>query len=256
MAPAPSQKLTSLSIFFPAYNDAPALPGLVEAAFRFGAQCADDFEVIVVNDASPDDTDDVVDELRRRYGERLRVVRHAVNQGYGGALKSGFRAVRKEFVFYTDGDAQYDLADLPALVARMTPGHGLVNGWKTSRQDVWYRVILGRLYLFTVRRLFWLKIRDVDCDFRLIRRSALDQVELTVDSGAICVELVRKIQNTGCGISEVPVRHLPRLHGKSQFFRWANLWRMIVDVVRLFWRLMIVRGAPRDLSVPAAGPVK
>jgi glycosyltransferase involved in cell wall biosynthesis len=233
--------LPSLSIFFPAYNDAPALPRLVEQAFRHAAELSSDFEVVVVNDASPDNTDEVLAELAQKFGPRLRMVRHATNQGYGGALKSGFAAASKEFVFYTDGDAQYDLADLPSLAARMEPGIGMVNGYKISRSDAWYRVLIGKVYLFTVRHLFWLKIHDVDCDFRLIRASALAGLELTSSSGAICVELVRRIQDTGCGIVEVPVRHLPRLHGSSQFFRFRNLWRTLTDVAGLFWVLMILR---------------
>jgi glycosyltransferase involved in cell wall biosynthesis len=235
------KKLASLSLFFPAYNDAPALPRLVEEAFRQASACSESFEVIVVNDASYDDTDTVLEQLCRRFGSRLRVLRHEKNRGYGGALRSGFRASSSEFVFYTDGDAQYDMADLPRLVERMRPGIGLVNGYKISRSDAWYRVLLGTVYLFVVRHLFWLKIRDVDCDYRLIRRTILRDLELTTDSGAICVELVRKIQESGCGIVDVPVRHLPRLHGSSQFFRLRSLWRTIVDVLSLFLSHMVFR---------------
>lgn len=249
------ERLAGLTIFFPAYNDAPALPGLIEKAFYYGDLCAKDLEVVVVNDASQDNTDEVLAGLRRRFGERLRVIRHEVNRGYGGALRSGFQAATKEFVFYTDGDGQYDLADLPRLVERMGPGIGLVNGYKTSRQDAWYRVVLGSLYLFATRHLFWLRIHDVDCDFRLIRRSVLQGLEITCNSGAICVELVRKLQSTGCGVVEVPVRHLPRLHGKSEFFRLANLWKMTADVGKLFVELMVLghaRPAKKRILAPAS----
>ena len=248
-------KLGSLSLFFPAYNDAPALPGLIEKAFHYASECAENFEVIIVNDASQDDTDSIIEALRSRFGPRLSVVRHATNRGYGGALQSGFRASTMEFVFYTDGDAQYDMADLPKLVERMKPGIGLVNGYKISRSDAWYRVMLGHVYLFVVRHLFWLKIRDVDCDFRLIRSSVLRDMELSTDSGAICVELVRRIQDTGCGMVEVPVRHLPRLHGSSQFFRFANLWRMIVAVQRLFLSRIFSR-SPMAAKRPAVNTVR
>jgi hypothetical protein len=160
-----------------------------------------------------------------------------------------------EFVFYTDGDAQYDMADLPKLVERMKPGIGLVNGYKISRSDAWYRVMLGTVYLFVVRHLFWLKIRDVDCDFRLIRRSVLQNLELSTDSGAICAELVRRIQDTGCGMVEVPVRHLPRLHGSSQFFCFTNLWRMIVDVQGLFLSRILAR-SPLTARPEAVNPAR
>jgi hypothetical protein len=140
----------------------------------------------------------------------------------------------------------------------MSPGVGLVNGYKVSRSDPWYRVALGAAYLFVVRHLFWLKITDVDCDFRLIRRSVLQGIDLTTDSGAICVELVRKIQDTGCGIVQVPVRHLPRLHGSSQFFRLGNLVRMVGDVARLFFIRLAPQTQPdgvgaRDPAQPAEG---
>jgi glycosyltransferase involved in cell wall biosynthesis len=250
------ERLTSLSIFFPAYNDAPALPELIDEAFRQALRLADDFEVIVVNDASQDNTEEVLASLRERLGDRLRVVRHPENRGYGGAVRSGFQASTKEFIFYTDGDGQYDLADLPRLVARMTSGVGLVNGYKISRQDAWYRLILGQAYLFATRHLFWLRIHDVDCDFRLIRRTVMGEIELRKNSGAICVELVRKIQQTGCGVAEVPVRHLPRLHGRSQFFRLPNLWRLVVDVASLFVSLMILRTDERVRAAYSAQRVK
>ena len=248
-------KLTNLSLFLPAYNDAPALPRLIEQAFHYASECAESFEVIIVNDASQDDTDRVIETLRSRFGPRLSVVRHSKNRGYGGALRSGFRACTKEFVFYTDGDAQYDMADLPKLVDRMKPGIGLVNGYKISRSDAWYRVLLGTTYLFVVRHMFWLKIKDVDCDFRLMRRSVLRNLELTTDSGAICVELVRKIQDTGCGIVQVPVRHLPRLHGSSQFFRFKNLWRTITDLLVFFFSRTFSRSLVPQRQT-AADPVQ
>lgn len=250
------ERLSSLSIFFPAYNDAPAIPRLVRDAFAHASRLTNDFEVIVVDDGSRDNTRDVLSLLKEQLGNRLRVIHHSENRGYGGALRSGFDAATKDFVFYTDGDGQYHLDDLPDLVARMEPEIGLVNGYKTSRQDVWYRVLLGNLYLFVIRHLFWLKIHDVDCDFRLIRRQVMEDVSLTLAGGAICLELVRKIQQTGCGIVEVPVRHLPRLHGKSQFFRLSNLWRLIVDVSGLFVSLMILRNDGRTSVVYSTPRVK
>lgn len=235
---AQSGIVLSLSVFFPAYNDAPALPKLVAQTFETVRRLTDDFEIIVVNDGSADNTDLVLRELSARFGPRLRVVRHEVNQGYGGAVRSGFRAASKDWVFYTDGDGQYDVTELPRLVDVLAPGVGLVNGYKTSRSDVFYRIWIGKVYLWTVRRLFRLRIRDVDCDFRLVKRSLLEGITLESDSGTICVELVRRLQDTGCGIIELPVRHLPRLHGKSQFFRPMNLARSLWQLGGLYCRLL------------------
>jgi len=230
--------ISSLTVFFPAYNDAPSLPGLIGRTFETVSQLTDDFEVVVVNDGSYDNTVQVLGELRSRWGSRLPQVRHNVNQGYGGAVRSGFGAATKDWVFYTDGDGQYDVTELPRLVEALRPGIGLVNGYKTTRCDVFYRRWIGTVYLWGVRKLFHVRIRDVDCDFRLVRRSIMDGITLECTSGPICVELVRKIQDTGCGIVELPVRHLPRLHGRSQFFRPINLVKSLWQLGVLYIRLL------------------
>ncbi len=229
--------ISSLSVFFPAYNDAPSLPSLVEQAFEIAGRVTDDLEVVVVNDGSQDNTEQVLAELTARFGPRLRVVRHPHNLGYGAAVRSGIQAAKKDYIFYTDGDGQYDITELPRLVAAMTPGTGLVNGYKTSRSDVFYRVLIGKMYLWTVRRLFHLVIRDVDCDFRLIRRPLVQALSLESTSGTICVELVRKLQDSGSAVVEIPVRHLPRLYGRSQFFRPKNLLLSVWQLLGLYVRL-------------------
>jgi glycosyltransferase involved in cell wall biosynthesis len=235
------KKFASLSVFFPAYNDAPSLPELISKTFAVLEPHVDDYEVIVVNDGSRDKTAEVLERLCGRYAPRLRVVTHAVNRGYGGALRSGFEAATRDFVFYTDGDGQYDVSELPLLLARMTPGTGLVNGYKLERHDPAHRVWIGRTYNFCARLLFRIGIRDIDCDYRLIRRSVLQKIELTSTSGTICVELVRKIELSGCGVVEVPVHHYPRLHGQSQFFRIASLANTFWQLLRLWFRLVILR---------------
>src|SRR5687767_4717560 len=184
----------SVSVFFPAYNDAPSLPALVERAFGVLEKFARDFEVIVVNDGSRDNTGEVLAGLQQKFGVRLRVITHEVNRGYGGALRSGFAAAAKDLVFYTDGDGQYDVGELPTLLEKMAPDVGLVNGYKLERSDPWHRIWIGDVYNRFARFLFRIKIRDVDCDFRLIRRELLDEIQLTSTSGTICVELVRKLE--------------------------------------------------------------
>jgi len=229
-----------LSVFFPAYNDAPSLPALLEKTFAVLPRCADDFEVIVVNDGSQDATAEVLEELRRKYAPHLRVVTHPENRGYGGALRSGFAAATKELVFYTDGDGQYDPGELPGLVERMTPEVGLVNGYKLQRHDPWHRIWIGKVYNSMARLLFRIRIRDIDCDFRLIRRRLLEEIRLTSTSGTICVELVRKLELSAYRVEEVGVHHYPRLHGRSQFFRLRSLARTLGQLLRLYVRLVIL----------------
>lgn len=231
----------SLSVFFPAYNDAPSLPGLLAKTFAALAAHVVDYEVIVVNDGSYDDTAAVLEQLRGQYGPRLRMVTHRQNRGYGGALRGGFEAATKEFVFYTDGDSQYDVGELPRLLELVGPDTGLVNGYKLERHDPAHRVWIGKAYNFCARLLFRIRIRDIDCDYRLIRRALLERIHLTSTSGTICVELVRKLEMTGCGVVETGVHHYARLYGKSQFFRLRSLATTLYELARLWVRVVILR---------------
>jgi len=231
----------SLSVFFPAYNDAPSLPGLLAKTFAALAAHVVDYEVIVVNDGSRDDTAAVLERLCGLYAPRLRVVTHQQNRGYGGALRSGFEAATKEFVFYTDGDSQYDAGELPRLLELVGPDTGLVNGYKLERHDPAHRIWIGKTYNFCARLLFGIRIRDIDCDYRLIRRTLLERIHLTSTSGTICVELVRKLEMTGCGVVETGVHHYARLYGKSQFFRVRSLATTFYELARLWVRVVILR---------------
>jgi glycosyltransferase involved in cell wall biosynthesis len=230
----------SLSVFFPAYNDAPSLPALISGAFHVLESHADDFEVIVVNDGSYDRTGEVLNELCRQYGPRLRVITHRSNRGYGGALRSGFENAQKDWVFYTDGDGQYDVHELPNLLARIRPGVGLVNGFKLERNDPRHRIWIGRVYNAFARTLFRIRLQDIDCDYRLIRRDLLQDLKLTSTSGTVCVELVRKLELTGCGVVEIGVHHYARLHGRSQFFRVRSLLTTLEQLICLHFRIVTV----------------
>lgn len=228
-----------LSVFFPAYNDAPSLPGLLEKTFAALRAHALDYEVIVVNDGSYDNTGEVLQQLADKYAPHMRVITHEVNRGYGGALRSGFEAAKKEFIFYTDGDGQYDPGEITLLLDAMDSDVGLVNGFKMRRQDPWHRIAIGFLYNRFARFLFRIRISDIDCDFRLVRKSLIDNVGLTSTSGTVCVELVRKLELLGPRVVEVPVHHYPRLHGRSQFFRVKSLATTFLQLCRLYNRLVI-----------------
>jgi glycosyltransferase involved in cell wall biosynthesis len=228
----------SISAFFPCYNDERTIGALVRTANETLASLTDDYEVIVVNDASPDGSAAVLAALRDEV-PRLKVVTHDVNRGYGGALRSGFAASTKDLVFYTDGDGQYDVAELPILLILMTPDTHFVNGMKMTRQDPAYRVFAGNLHKFIMRWSFWLPVNDVDCDFRLIRRSVVERLRLTQNSGSICVELVKLAQRAGAQFREVSVHHYPRQFGESQFFRPSRIARTYLDIARMWLKLMV-----------------
>jgi len=240
-----------LSVFFPAYNDSGTIASMVIRAVQAASALTPDYEVIVVNDGSADSTAAVADELARTY-PHVRVVHHHRNRGYGGALQTGFRSATKDLIFYTDGDAQYDPAEMAALWASLTPDADLVNGYKISRSDPLHRIIIGRIYHHTVSVLFGLRVRDVDCDFRLMRRSIFDRVHLEKTSGVICLELMKKVHDGGFRIVEVPVHHYHRAFGKSQFFNFRRIARTAFDVARLWFALVVIGGHQRGASVPDA----
>jgi glycosyltransferase involved in cell wall biosynthesis len=231
---------TGLSVFFPAYNDSGTIASLVITALRTARTLTPDHEVIVVNDGSRDNTAEILDELARTYPQ-VRIVHHEKNRGYGGALRSGFASATRELVFYTDGDGQYDPAEMELLWRRFDAGVDLVNGYKISRSDPLHRIIIGRIYHHTVKILFGLTVRDVDCDFRLMRRSIFDTVRLEKNSGVICLEMMKKITDGGFRIAEVPVHHYHRAHGRSQFFNFRRLARTAVDVFKLWFALVVRR---------------
>src|SRR3954447_8489362 len=157
MAVSPAATPGSLSVFFPAYNDSGTIASMVIRTVKAASELTRDFEIIVVDDGSADGTAEIADELSRTYPQ-VRAVHHPTNRDYGAALRTGFRSATKELIFYTDGDAQYDPAELPALWASMTSDVDLVNGYKISRADPLHRVIIGRLYHYIVTLLFGLKL--------------------------------------------------------------------------------------------------
>jgi glycosyltransferase involved in cell wall biosynthesis len=245
----------SISAFFPAYNDAGTIASMVVSTdltlrslpARY-PYISDDYEIIVVNDGSPDHTAQILEELKGRY-PRLRVVTHQKNRGYGGALRSGFAHATRDLVFYTDGDAQYDPREVERLVAALRDDVDMVQGYKIQRNDPLERKIIGKLYHHVVNLLFGLRMRDVDCDFRLIRRTVFDVVRLEKDSGIICVELMTKFRQAGGRLTEVPIHHYHRAYGVSQFFNFRRVGRVAVDMLKLWLQLKVLRrGVPARLA--------
>jgi glycosyltransferase involved in cell wall biosynthesis len=245
----------SISAFFPCYNDAGTIATMVVLTDMILRDLTDDYEIIVVDDGSVDASRRVLRDLEGRY-DRLRLVFHEKNRGYGGALRSGFAAASKELIFYTDGDAQYDPQELKLLMPKLREGIGWVNGYKIGRSDPLHRRIIGRVYHWMVKLAFGLKLRDVDCDFRLIRSSIFDKVALESDSGMICVEMVKKFQDAGFVFAEVPVHHYHRAYGKSQFFNLRRIFRTGVGLCLLWWKLVFERRWRARTANRAVSPAK
>ncbi len=240
MSEAPAGKPAGLSVFFPAYNDSGTIASMVIRAVQTASALTPDYEVIVVNDGSADATPAIIDELARTY-PHVRAIHHPKNRGYGGALQTGFRSATKDLIFYTDGDAQYDPAEMAVLWERLAPDADMVNGYKISRSDPFHRIVIGRVYHHFVKFLFGLTVQDVDCDFRLMRRAIFERINLEKTSGVICLEMMKKITDARFRIVEVPVHHYHRAFGKSQFFNFRRIAKTGVDVMRLWFALVVLR---------------
>jgi len=233
-----SSKVTSLSVFFPCYNDKGTIATMVLEAKKVVSALTDNFEIIVIDDGSTDGSRALLTELLKDVPQ-LRLIIHDKNKGYGRALRSGFQAATKEFVFYTDGDAQYDVNDLPRLFEKLNDDVDVVNGYKIKRSDPVYRIIIGYIYQYVIKFVFGLKIKDIDCDFRLIRRKVFDDIHLSSDTGTICVEMIKKIEQGGFKFAEVGVSHYNRTYGSSQFFTLSRVSKTLYRLVILWFDIFI-----------------
>jgi glycosyltransferase involved in cell wall biosynthesis len=230
----------SLTAFFPAYNDQHTIEDIIRTAAQEIRKITDDFEVLIVNDGSIDQTRCILDRLILEL-PFLRVIHHEHNRGYGAALISGFTNAKKDLIFYTDGDGQYDVREIHNLLPHLKPNIDLVNGYKVKRSDPWYRIWIGTAYRLAMRWAFCLTIRDVDCDFRLFRRYVFETISLESRSGVICVEMARKFERAGFRMAEVPVSHYPRMHGRSEFFRVRHVVFTLQGLLKIWWDLVASR---------------
>tara|TARA_Y100000310_G_scaffold325127_1_gene388125 strand:+ start:588 stop:1337 length:750 start_codon:yes stop_codon:yes gene_type:complete len=230
----------SISAFFPMYNDAGTVELMVTKLKQVLEKLTDDYEIIMVDDCSPDNAGEIADNLAKE-DPRLKVIHHEKNRGYGGALKSGFKNATKDLVFYTDGDAQYDVLELEKLYEHIE-NYDVVNGYKLNRADGLHRKIIGEVYNLGMHLAFNLKVKDVDCDFRLMHRKKIfDKVELETNTGMICVEMMKKIEDSGATLKNIPVHHYDRTHGSSQFLNPKRVIKTLAGLSGLWINLVLLR---------------
>jgi glycosyltransferase involved in cell wall biosynthesis len=230
-APMVNGRPIRLSIFFPAYYDELNIPKVVAGALRVVRELEiDEYEIIIVEDGSPDRTGEVADELAARY-PRVRVVHHPKNLGYGMALRTGFTEARLDYVFYTDGDNQFDLQELKKFVA-LLPGTDIVSGFRIQKQYSAYRRVTSSIYNFILRVLFDIRDRDVDCAFKLYPTELFRRIELESRDAFIDAEIAIKARLLGYRSTEVGVKHLPRLDGVSTGARPSVILRTIREIYR------------------------
>jgi len=236
-------RVPGLTLFFPAYNEAEIIEKTVREASRVGATLADDYEVIVVDDGSRDGTVAAVERVAAS-DPHVRVVRHDRNRGYGAALRTGFANASKEFVFFSDADGQFDLAELAKLIAQ-TPIAPVVVGYRIKRSDAPHRLFIAKTYNLIVRTVFGLRVRDIDCAFKLFRREVLSRVDLESNGAFISSELLIKLRRAGVPIVECGVNHYPRTTGYSKGAGFTVILKTIRDILRLKAGLPLDPGGAR-----------
>ena len=233
------KKLKSISAFFPMYNDEGSVELMYKRLKKVLGKVASDYEIIMVDDCSPDNSGEIADKIARK-DKKVRVIHHEKNKGYGGALKSGFYNAKKEWVFYTDGDAQYDVAELEKLVP-FANEYDVVTGYKINRADGWYRNFVSLAYNIFVRIFFNLKTKDVDCDFRLMKRKIFDRLNLVTDGSSFDLEMMKKIQDEKFTIKNIPVNHYDRIHGTSTAFKPARIIKTIKELIVQWFELVLFK---------------
>lgn len=221
----------SLSVFFPCYNEAENVERVVRMAVEVLERLAADWEIIIVDDGSADRTGPIADRLAAEE-PRIRAAHHRRNRGYGAALRTGFAAARKDYVFYTDGDGQFDIAELAGLL-ELRGSADIISGYRANRQEGLVRRLNAKCWGWLVKRVLNFRCRDVDCAFKLYRREIFDRIELRSTGALIDAEVLARAARLGCTIRDTPVTHLPRIAGTQTGAKFSVILRAFKELLKL-----------------------
>ena len=235
--------MKSLSAFFPAYNEEANVERMVEALQSVLPRVTDDYEIIIVNDGSKDRTAEVADRLCRE-NPRVRAVHHEKNRGYGAAVRSGIESCTKEYLFFTDGDNQFDVSQISQFLPLLSGCDGVI-GFRLNRQDPWVRKTNAWAWNRLVRLLLGLKVKDIDCAFKLFRRAVFADIRLESSGAMISTEMLVKIKDKGFTFREAGVLHSPRLAGKQTGANLRVILRAFKELFRFYANFKPSRAHPR-----------
>ena len=229
----------SLSLVIPAHNEAANIGRVVEATLRVLPSLTENWEVILVDDGSQDGTAERAKAAMGEQADKLWVIRHETKRGYGLTVKDGLMAASSDYVAFMDGDGQFDPEDLGRLAELMT-GADLAAGWRERRADPRFRLVIAGVFNLLVRLLYGLRVKDLDCGLKLMRRRLLEvAAPIRARSALLNTELYFKCQASGLRVSQIPVRHYPRVAGVRSGARLIPILRAIRDLVWL--RLTLAR---------------
>ncbi len=229
-------KLNSLSIFFPAFNEEANIKTTVARALEIAPKIASKFEILVIDDGSRDKTAKVVGDIAE-IEKTVRLISHHKNLGYGAALKSGFYSSKFDYIVYMDSDGQYDFEDITKMIEKIKDAD-IVAGFRIKRADNFNRVVYAKLWNLLLKALFGISVRDIDCGFKLIKRKVLDSISRLESNGAtISAELLTKAKKKGFKIDQVGLIHKPRVFGVNTHGNPLHIFRAFYDILILIPKL-------------------
>lgn len=226
----------SISVFFPCYNEQDNIARTVQQSLGVLEKLDADFEVIIVNDGSTDKTGQIADQITKQ-NKNVKVVHHPENLGYGAALQSGLKAATKKLVFYTDGDGQFDINEMPSLLP-LIKQYDIVCGYRINRQDNLIRKINGWCWTKLVCLLFGMKVRDIDCAFKLYKREIFDDIKLSSSGALISAEILARALRKGYSLTQKGVHHYPRTAGAQTGANLRVILRAFKELIRLRCRIL------------------
>jgi glycosyltransferase involved in cell wall biosynthesis len=243
----------SLSVFFPVFNDELTVRRVAEKALRVAGELTDHYEVVIVNDGSPDSSGSVADAVAMEH-EFVRVIHHPRNLGYGAAVRTGLAACRNEWICFTDGDDEYDLLDLRKLW-KLRDYYDLIITFRYVRRYSGFRILISQVYNRLLRRLFYLRFRDVSTGLRLVRRTVVDDIELHANSPFIGAEIAITTMLKGYRVGELGIQMFPREFGTGSSTSPENIYRTIVDMLHCYRHVFSTEyEVPRERQIPPARP--
>lgn len=226
-----------VSVFFPAHNEIENIGPLTEKTVQVLSELTDDFEVLIINDGSKDGTREKADELARRYPQ-VKAIHHEVNRGYGGAVKTGIASCCKDWIFFTDSDGQFDIAEI-GLLLEHAANYDAVVGYRIDRRDPFHRKAFAFCWGTLIRLLFGFRCRDLDCAFKLFKRCYFEGIELKAEGAVISVEIFSILTRNRARIQEVGVHHYPRTAGQQSGGSPKVVARAFKELLKLYRRLKV-----------------
>lgn len=229
-------KIKELSVFFPAYNEEKNIGQVVKSAVKILEDLALRYEILVIDDGSQDKTAEEANRMTKQ-NKNIFLIKHEANKGYGAALKTGFNSAKYQLIAFNDGDGQFDFADIKKFIPKLI-NNNLVIGYRVRRSDSFIRLVNAKLYSWFLRLLFGLKVKDIDCGFKVVKKEVIQKIPPLQSNGAlISAELLIKAQKAGFKIGEVGVSHYPRTAGKPTGANLGVILRMFKEVVKLYQTL-------------------